>query len=93
MPLAPVAGEDEPVLERHEADHHRDGVAPHHHHQHAEQHDRQGEGEVLAGEHVGLAGDAQHHDLGERDQRQAGQHGRPDADDVLDVALDAELAR
>ena len=35
--------------------------------------------------------DAQHHDLGQRDQRQAGQHRRPDADDVLDVALNAEL--
>src|SRR5208283_565582 len=48
-------------------------------------------GEVLAGEHVGVAGDAQHHDFGERDEREAGHHGRPDADDVFDVAVVAEL--
>ena len=61
------------------------------HHQHAEQHDRQGEGEVLARQRVDVAGDAQHHDLGEGDQRQAAKHGRADADDVLDFAVNAEL--
>ena len=34
---------------------------------------------------------AQHHDLGQRDQRQARQHRQPDADHVLDVAANAEL--
>ena len=91
--LGAGGGEDQPVLERHEADHHADRVAPHHHHQHAEQHDRQREGEILARERVGVAGDAQHHHDRQRDQREAGEHGRADADDVLDVALDAELAR
>ena len=39
---------------------------------------------------VGLARDPQHHDDRQSDERQPGEHGRADADDVLDVALDAE---
>jgi len=38
MPFAPVAA-NEPVLERHEADHLAHGIAPGHHHQKTKQHD------------------------------------------------------
>ncbi len=38
-------------------------------------------------------GDRQHHHDRQRDQADAGQHGRPDADDRLDLAVDAEPLR
>ena len=56
----------------------------------AEQDHRQGEGEILARQRVGVRGHAQHDDHGQGDQRHAGQHGRPDADHVFDLAMDAE---
>ena len=46
-------GKHEPVLQRHEADHLADGILPRHHHQQAEQHDGEREGEILAREKVG----------------------------------------
>src|SRR5262245_42300524 len=41
-------GKHEAVLERHEADDLTDGVAPRHHHQEAQQHDRERKGEIFA---------------------------------------------
>ena len=84
--------QDQAVLQRHEADDLADRVAPRHHHQQAEQDDREREGEILARQRIGLGGDAQHHHHGERDEPDAGEHGRADADDGLDLAMDAEAA-
>ena len=89
--LGAGGGEHQAVLQRHEADHLTDGVAPRHHHQQAEQHHREREGEVLARQRIGVGGDAQHHHHGERHQAHAEQHGEADADHGLDLAVNAEL--
>ena len=91
MPLAPVGGKHEPVLERHEADHLADGILPRHHHQQPEQHHGEREGEIFARERVGAGGDAQHHHHGQRNEPHAEQHGGADADHGLDLAVNAEL--
>ena len=83
-------GEDQPVLDRHEADHLAHRVAPRHHDQQAEQDDRQREGEVFAHERARLGGDRQHDQDRQRDEADAAQHDLPDADHGLDVAMDAE---
>ena len=54
-------GEVDAVLQRHEADHLADRVAPRHHHQQADQHDRQRQRDVLARHRIGVRGDRQHH--------------------------------
>ncbi len=51
--LGAGGGEHQAVLERHEADDLTNDIAPRHHYQQAEQHHRQGKGEVLAGERIG----------------------------------------
>ena len=48
------------------------------------------EGEILARQRIGVGGHPQHHHHRERDQAHAEQHGRADADHVLDLAVDAE---
>ena len=48
------------------------------------------EGEVLARQRIGLGRDAQHHHHRQRHQPHAEQHGGADADDRLDLAVDAE---
>ena len=50
----------------------------------------EGEGEIFARQRVGALGDAQHDHHGQRDQRNAGQHGRHGADDSLHLPMDAE---
>src|SRR5581483_4326409 len=50
----------QPVLERHEAYDLADGIAARHHHQKAEQYDRQRKGEILARQRVGIGRDPQH---------------------------------
>src|SRR3954470_4996436 len=81
-------GEDQAVLDRHEADHLAHGIAARDHHQEAEQDHRQREGEVLARERPGLRGHRQHHHDRERDQADAGEHGLADAYHRLDLAVD-----
>ena len=48
------------------------------------------EGEVLARQRVGARRHAQHDHHRQRDQAHAGEHGEADADDRLDLAMDAE---
>src|SRR5439155_119130 len=83
-------GEDQAVLERHEADHLAHRVAPRDHHEEAEEKHRQRERQVLAHEHALGRGDGQHHDDREGDECHADEHRRPDTDDGLDRAMDAE---
>ena len=55
--LGAGGGQDQAVLHRHEADDLADRVAPHHHHQQPQQHDREGERQVLARQRIdGRAG-------------------------------------
>ena len=84
MPLAPVAARIRPFSDRHEADDLAHRVAPRHHHQQAEQDDGERERQVLARQRSGFGGDAQHDRDRQRDEADAGQHGRADADDRLD---------
>jgi len=91
MPLAPVARQHQPVLERHETHDLAYGIATGHHDQKPEQHDRQREGEILARQWIGLRGHSQHQNHGERDQAHPGQHGGADTHCRFDVAVDPEL--
>ena len=88
--LGAGGGKHQPVLQRHEADHLADGIAPRDHHEQAEQHDGEREGEVLARQQIGALGGAQRHHHGQRDQPHAEQHGETDAAHRLDLAMDAE---
>ena len=83
-------GEDQAVLDRHEADDLADRIAPGDHHQEAKQDDREREGEVLARQRAGGLGHPQHQHDRQRDQPHAGQHRRADADHRLDVAVDPQ---
>ena len=83
-------GEDQPVLHRHQPDHLQDGVAPGDHHQHPQQHDGQGERQILPRDGADAGGDRQHHEDGERHQRHAGDHARPDAEGGLHRAVQVE---
>src|SRR5258706_3528147 len=83
-------GEDQPVLDRQEADHLAHGIAPRDHHQQAEQDHRKRKGEVLARQRAGLRRDRQHDHDRQRDQRHAGEHRQTDADHRLDRAMDAQ---
>ena len=47
-------GQVDAVLQRHEADDLADRVAPRHHHQQADQHDRQGQRDILARHRIGM---------------------------------------
>ena len=90
MPLRPGRGEDEAVLQGHEAHHQADGVAAGDHHQQSEQDDGEGEGQVLARQRVGGLGDPQHHH-----QRQAPRAPTPASmvrpvHHLVDLAVDAE---
>ena len=77
MPLAPVAARMSPFSSDMKPTTIETAFRLHDHHQEAEQHDREREGEVLARQRVGFARDPQHHDLGQRDQSQAGEHRNP----------------
>ena len=90
MPCAPAAARFDAVLQRQEADHLTDRIAPRHHDQQADQHHRQGQRDVLARDRIGVGGDRQHHLQRQRHQADAGQHGDADADHGLDLAMDAE---
>src|SRR5438552_6105925 len=82
--------QNEPVLDRHEADHLAHGVAPRDHHQQAEQDHRQREGEVLAHQRAFGRGDRQHHHDRQRHQPDPAQHRLSDADHGLDAAMNAQ---
>src|SRR5579875_3493521 len=88
--LGARGGQHETVFERHEADHLAHGVSPRHHHQQAEQNHRQRESQVFARERIGLGGHAQHHHHRKGDEADPEQHGSADADDLFDLAMDAE---
>ena len=90
MPLCAGRCQDQAVFERHEANDLAHGVASRHHHQEAEQHDGEGKSQILARQRVGIARNPEHDDHGQSDEPHAGEHGGADADDVLDLAVDAE---
>src|SRR5438046_742832 len=83
-------GEDQPVLDRHEADHLPYRITARHHHQQAEEDHGQGEGEILAHQRTLRGGDRQHHHDRQSHQADAAQHRLSDADHGLDVAMNAQ---
>src|SRR5205814_7394894 len=77
--LGAGGGEDQAVLDRHEADDLAHGVTARDHHQEAEQDHRERERQVLARERACLRGHRQHHHDRERHETNAGEHGLADA--------------
>src|SRR5262249_262539 len=84
-------GQDQAVLQRHEADHLGDGVAPGDHHQKPERDDRKRQRQVLARDGARLIGHRQHEQYRERNQPDPDDHGEADAEHGLDGAVDLQL--
>jgi hypothetical protein len=83
-------GQNQPVLERHEADDLRHRVGPRDHHQEPKQDHRQRKRQIFPGEHAAFAR-LQQQDR-ERHQGEPGQHDSPGADDGFNLAMDVEPA-
>ena len=83
-------GKDQAVLHRHEADDLRHRVAPHDHHQEAQQDDGERQRQLLAGMARRSGRDLEDQRLGEAGEREPDHQGDAHAHHLLDLAMDAE---